>query len=256
MIHAGYDFLGNICILKFDKKAKLKEKKEFAKKILMERKQVTTVLEKSEKVHGRLRTLKTKHLAGKKTKEAIYRESGCTFKLNVETCYFSSRLSNERLEIANKIEDGDDVLVLFSGVGPFPIVLAKHSEAKKITAVEIGRECCKYALENVRLNKVYNLDVVQGDVKRLDKLISGKFDKIVMLRPQLKDTFLKYVWKFCKKGAWIYYYDFGDNAEKIIDKVLGEAKAAKKKIKIFNFKKAGDIAPYKHRWRIDFRVLN
>jgi len=255
MIKAGYDFVGNVAILKFPEKTKIKEKKEFAKKILEERKNVETVLEKAEKVHGRLRTITTKFLMGKKTKEALYRESGCLFKLDVDTCYFSPRLSNERLEIAGKIEKNDSVLVLFSGVAPFPIIIAKHSKARKIVAVELGRECCKYAKENVKLNKLHNVEIIQGDVKKLDKLIKKeKFKVIVMPRPQLKDSFLEYIWKFTKKGTKVYYYDFGKDAEELVDKVLLEAKKARKKIKIFNFKKAGEIAPYKYRWRVDFIV--
>jgi len=165
------------------------------------------------------------------------------------------------LEIAGKINKNDNVLVLFSGVAPFPIIIAKHSQAKKIVAVELGRECCKYAKENVKLNKLFNVEIIQGDVKRLDKLnqgsatpIRGKFDVIVMPRPQLTETFLKYIWKFAKKGTKVYYYDFGKDAEEIVDKVLLEAKKSKKKIKIFNFMKAGEIAPYKYRWRVDFIV--
>jgi len=257
MIKAGYDFVGNVAILKFPEKTKIKEKKEFAKKILSERKNVKTVLEKSEKVHGRLRTINTKFLLGKKTKEALYCESGCLFRLNVDSCYFSPRLSNERLEIAGKIKKNDNVLVLFSGVAPFPIIIAKHSQAKKIVAVELGRECCKYAAENVKLNKLHNVEIIQGDVKKLDKLIKKeKFDAIVMPRPQLKDSFLEYIWEFAKKGTKVYYYDFGKDAEEIVDKVLLEAKKSKKEIKIFNFKKAGEIAPYKYRWRADLQVMN
>ncbi|MBU3912774.1 MAG: hypothetical protein KKE50_01635 [Nanoarchaeota archaeon] len=285
MIKAGYDFLGNMAVLKFSEKTLAREKVKFAKKLMQERPNVLTVLEKIEKVHGRLRTLKTKHLAGKKTKEALYRESGCVFKLNIDSCYFSPRLSNERLEIAGKIKPSDKVLVLFSGVAPFPIVIAKHSKCKKVVAVELGRECCKYARENVKLNKLSNVEIIQGDVrnppskwklcripehpenskdnknfpcvKKLDKLLEKNlsFDKIVMPRPQLKDSFLEYIWKFCKKNTEVYYYDFGKDAEEIIDKVLSEAKKAKKRIKIFNFKKAGEIAPYKYRWRVDFKIL-
>lgn len=261
MIKVGHDFLGNICVLKFPTKTTNKEKKDYAARLMKERPNVTTILEKTEKVKGRLRTLTTRHLAGKKTKEAFYREAGCMFKLNIDSCYFSPRLSNERLEIASKIKDGDRVLVLFSGVAPFSIVIAKHSRVRKIISVELGRECSRYALENVKKNRLLDrIDIIQGDVGKLDKLLKRygeiKFDKIVMPRPQLKDTFLKYVWKFCKKNTEIYYYDFGRDAEEIVERVLKEAKKAGKNIRIINFKKAGEIAPYKYRWRVDIRVLN
>lgn len=277
----SYDVLGNIAILKFKKETR-KQKLRIARAILKEHKNISTVLEKKDKIKGRLRTMKTNFIFGKKTKEALYLESGCKFKLNIEKCYFSPRLSGERLEIAGKIKKKDKVLILFAGVAPFSIIIAKKTGAK-VVSVELGRDCCKYALENVKLNKLRNVEIIQGDVKnppskwklcrilehpenhrgnqdfpcvrKLSNLISDKFDVIVMPRPQLKETFLRYIWKFTKKGTRIYYYDFGKNLSEIVKKVEDEAKKGRRKIKIINMKKAGDIAPYKYRFRIDFIVL-
>ncbi len=47
-----------------------------------------------------------------------------------------------------------------------------------------------------------------------------------------------------------------DETDFIIEKIKGEAKKAKKKINILKKKAAGEIAPYKIRLRVDFRVLN
>lgn len=248
--------VGNIAILKFPDGTSKKDKKREAEKLMKEHRNISTVLEKKEKVKGRLRTIKTSFLAGKKTLKSVYNESGCKFKLDIEKCYFSPRLSGERLEIAEKIKKTDKVLVLFSGVAPFPIVIAKKTGAS-VVSVELGRECCKYALGNVKLNKLVDkIKVIQGDVKRLDRLIEKKlkFDVVVMPRPQLKDTFLEYIWKFCKKGTRVYYYDFGKDELEILQKIEKEAENAGKRIRIINFKRAGDIAPYKYRYRADFIV--
>ena len=69
--------------------------------------------------------------------------------------------------------------------------------------------------------------------------------------------FLKEAFKLSKKGTRIFYYDFCKIDEKnlIVDKIKQEAKVAKKKIKIVKIKHAGEIAPYKVRLRVDFRVL-
>ena len=83
---ASYDVIGSIAVLKFDKESK-KQKKKIARKILKQ-KNIKTVLEKLEKIKGRLRTYKTKFIAGVNTKETIHNESGCRFKLDVEKCYF------------------------------------------------------------------------------------------------------------------------------------------------------------------------
>jgi tRNA (guanine37-N1)-methyltransferase len=213
------------------------------------------VVEKADRIKGRLRTAKMDYLAGEKRKDTLYKENGCRFRLNVQTCYFSSRLSEERKLVAGKIEKKDRVLVMFAGVAPFSIVIAKFSGCKEVVSVELGRECSKYAIENVKINKLENVKVIQGDVKK--KLLGlGKFDKIIMARPNLKETFLKYALDVSKKGTIIYYYGFYhvDEKEKMVEKLKEEAKELGKKIIINEIVKAGDIAPYKFRWRIEIKV--
>jgi len=257
---ANYDLLGNIAIVKFPKGAKKREKLEQARELLMIP-SVKTVLEKLDKVKGRLRTIKTRYIAGKRNLIAEYRESECRFRFNVETCYFSPRLSNERIEVARMIKKTDNVLVMFSGVGPFSIVIAKLVRPKRVLSIELGKECCKYAKENVRLNKVADIvEVIQGDVKKVVKKggLKEKFDVIVMPRPNLKETFLKEAFAAAKKGAKIIYYGFSPESEKekMLENLLKEAKKLKRNINILSIEEAGDIAPYEHRYRIEILVLN
>ncbi|MFH1430903.1 MAG: methyltransferase domain-containing protein [Nanoarchaeota archaeon] len=252
----SYDVIGNIAVLKFEKE-NLSEKKKIAEKILKDRKNIKTVVEKLDKVKGRLRTLNIKHLAGKKTSETIHKESGCLFKLNIEKCYFSPRISNERLEIAKKIKSKNKVLVMFAGVLPFPIIIAKHSKCKEIVSIELGKECCKYGKENIKLNKLNNIKIIQGDVNKIiPKLAKQKFDVIIMPRPQLKDTFLKSAFLVSKKSTKIFYYDFSRNIKEILEKIKKQAKKSKKQIKILDIKKAGEVAPYKYKFRIEFIIKN
>ena len=269
MNHRAFDFLGNIAIVKFPKDFKLVEKKKFATKLLKEQKSIKTVLEKQGKVKGRLRKISTKHLAGEKTKEVLYKESGCVFRFNVDTTYFSPRLSNERREIASMIKKGEKILVMFGGVAPFPVIIAKNSKAKKIVSNEINREANRYAKLNIELNKVKDkVEIIQGDIKRIAEQIKGglsvkgtlvplHFDVIVMPRPKLKDSFLEQAFMLSKKGTRIYYYDFCkvDEIDLVVEKIKEEAKKFKKKIRILKTKKAGEIAPYKVRVRVDFKIV-
>jgi tRNA (guanine37-N1)-methyltransferase len=266
----AFDVLGNIAIAKFPEDFKLIDKKKFANKILKENNSIKTVLEKVGKFSGRLRKMKTKYLAGEKTKEVLYKENGCIFRFNIDTTYFSSRLSNERKEIASKIKKGDKVLVMFAGVAPFSIIIAKKSKAEKVISNEINREANKYAKLNIELNKVKDkIELWPGDIKKVVEKSSTarctpncgikgqKFDVIVMPRPQLKNTFLKQAFKVSKKNTRIFYYDFckEDEVNLIVEKIKDEAKKAKKKIKILQTKKAGEIAPYRMRVRVDLRVI-
>jgi len=280
----AFDLLGNIAIVNFPRGMKVTEKKKEAQKIIDSNKTIKTVLEKSGKIKGRLRKPETKFLAGEKTKEVKYRENDCVFRFNVDTTYFSPRLSNERKEIASLIKKGESVLVCFAGVAPFSIVIAKNSKAGKVVSNELNRTANKYGKLNAELNKLKDkLEFWDGDIKRIATKMcdfhrrqrkkspfrdSRKeheenkgfscFDVIVMPRPQLKDTFLDAAFKLSKKGTRIYYYDFCSihDKDKIVEKVKDEARRAKKKIKITQIKKAGEIAPYKIRLRVDFKVLN
>jgi tRNA (guanine37-N1)-methyltransferase len=181
-------------------------------------------------------------------------------KLNVETCYFSPRLSNERIEIARQIKASrskKNVLVMFAGVAPYALVIAKQNPKAEIIAIELSKEACRYAQGNIKLNKLNNIKILQGDVKKIIKKLRGKFDFIIMPRPQLKETFLKEAFQVSKKGTIISYYDFAkqDEIESKIKTIKEEAAKARKKIKILKVKKAGEIAPYKFRIRVDFRIL-
>src|SRR3989338_3793908 len=109
---AGYDIVGNTIIVKFEKDVKLRDKKKTAQEFF-KNKNIKTILEKSGKFSGRLRTQRTKFLAGENTKEVLYRENDCVFRFNVDSCYFSPRLSTERKEIAEQVKKGEKVLVMF-----------------------------------------------------------------------------------------------------------------------------------------------
>lgn len=256
---ANYDLIGNLAIIKFGRGVSLKEKKRWAEKFLQKHNQVKGVLEKTDKFKGRLRTNKTRWIAGEKTKEVLYRENGCEFRFNVDTCYFSPRLASERKEIAESCRKNENVLVMFGGVAPFAVVIAKHSKVEKVVSVELGRDCSKYALENVKRNKLKDrVEIVQGDVKLKLPKMKEKFDRIVMARPNLKDDFLDVAFKAIKKKGIIHYYGFYEEVEVIAhaleDLIEKRAREAKKKIKIIGIKKAGDIGVRKFRYRADIMV--
>ncbi len=255
----SFDILGDIAILKFPEKTPEKQKQKLAENFLKKQKQIKTVLEKSDRVKGRLRIFKTKFLAGENKRETIHTENNCKFKININEAYFSPRLAEQRKKISDEIakkvaKNKNKILVLFAGIAPFPIVIAKKLKKLKkpaeIISNEINRKASKYADENVKLNKLEDyIKVIQGDSKKLPNKLRKKFDFIVMPRPNLKETFLKSALKFSKKGTEIYYYGFGKSKEKIKEEINKTIKINKIKIE-----KAGEIAPYKFRWLAKFKI--
>jgi tRNA (guanine37-N1)-methyltransferase len=259
--HRSFNILGNVAVVNFPRGTKSKEKKRFANEILSKNNFIKTVLEKSGNFHGRLRKMHTKYLAGVKNKEVLYKENNCSFRFNIDTTYFSPRLSNERKEISSIIKKDSEVLVMFAGIAPFSIVIAKNSKPKKVYSNEINREANKYAELNAEINGVKNkIEFINGDIKKIAVKLANqkkKFDVIVMPRPNLKESFLKQAFMLSKKGTRVYYYDFCkvEETSLIVNKIKEEAGKYKKEIKILKVKFAGEIAPYKARVRVDFEVL-
>ena len=255
-----HDIIGNIAILKFPKQTKKSEKIKVAKKFLKQ-KNIKTILEKTEKIKGRLRKPQTKFLAGEKTKQTIHTESGCKFLLNIDETYFSPRLSNERKIIADEIakkttKTKNKILVMFAGVAPFPVIIGKKLKQKKkkaeIISNEINKKANTYAERNIKLNKLQDcIKVIPGDSKKLPaKLKKYKADFIIMPRPNLPATFLPTTLKLSHPRTQIYYYGFGEK-QKVLEKIK---KDCGKKIGKIKIRKAGEIAPYKFRWLCKFKI--
>jgi tRNA (guanine37-N1)-methyltransferase len=264
------DIIGSIAILKFPRKTFNIVKKIKARKFLKQHKTITTVVEKTDKISGRLRVHKTKHLAGEKTKETIHNENRCKFKINVDETYFSPRLSNERKLIATRIMKlrPKKILVMFAGISPYPLVIAKFLKqaSKKATIIsnEINQKANIYGQKNIQLNKFQKtISLLPGDAKKIPLKTKEKFDIIVMPRPNLKDTFLKTALKLSKKTpknsairgtpsgeTTIFYHGFGTK-EEVLKEIKKDTKNKIGKIKI---RKAGDIGVGKWRWLAEFKV--
>ncbi|MDA3836587.1 MAG: hypothetical protein PF542_03110 [Nanoarchaeota archaeon] len=258
----SFSVYGNVAIVNFPDDSKAKDKKEFAKGLLLKNKAIRTVLEKSGRFSGRLRKQKTRHLAGEKTKEVLYRENGCVFRFNIDETYFSSRLANERNEACKLVRAGDEVLVMFAGVAPFPIVIAKNTKAAKVYSNELNRAANKYAEMNIKKNKLGDrVELLPGDIKKVAVALakeSKTFDLIMMTRPNLEESFLPEAFMLSKKGTRIYYHAFChvDDRGAQIEMIKKKAVEAGKEIKILGTKNIGDIAPGKVRFRIYFEVAN
>ncbi|MCA9459061.1 MAG: hypothetical protein KC550_00770, partial [Nanoarchaeota archaeon] len=103
---------------------------------------------------GEFRTQDLIYIVGEERKDTIYKENGIRLLINPETVYFSSKLSTEREKLMEKIKDNSNVLVMFSGSGPYSFVaLKKNPNLGRIVSVEINPEGHKYALKSLDLNK-------------------------------------------------------------------------------------------------------
>ncbi len=182
-VKTAQDVLGNIAVIEIPENLILKEK-EIAEALLKTNKHVKTVLKKAGEHDGIFRTQKMQWLAGENTKESIYLENNAKIKINVEEVYFSPRLSTERKRIAGQVKPGEEVLVMFSGAAPYPCVLSKNTDAKRIIGIELNPVGHKYGIENLKLNKIHNVSLINGDV---NSVLPKMYSEIIGLKSAILD---------------------------------------------------------------------
>jgi len=256
LVKKSFDSVGSIVVVEIPDEL-VKYEKVIAKQLIENLKNTTTVLKKAGIRSGQFRGIKLKWLAGKRTKITIHNESGCKMKLNVEICYFSPRLSHERLRLAELIKQGEKVLVAFSGVAPYPLVFAKNTKASEIVGVELNPYAHKFAEENIILNKFQSrIKVIKGDVAKVVPSL-GLFDRVVMAMPKGGDAFLEFCIPSVKKNGFLHYYDFGSENEfdEIADKVKSVCKKLNRNCKILKVVKAGNHSPRVYRVCVDAKIL-
>ncbi|MFA4887434.1 MAG: class I SAM-dependent methyltransferase family protein [Candidatus Nanoarchaeia archaeon] len=251
-LKTSMDVVGTIAILEIDKELRKHEKK-IAQTLLKINKQIKTVVRKEGEHTGLYRIQDYTYLAGEKTFETIHKENGAQFYLDITRTYFSVRLSTDRLRIAQQIKNNELVLVMFSGIGVYPIVFSKHSKAKEIYGIELNPDAHEYGEKNLQLNKTNNVFLFCGDVREVATHLGRQFDRILMPLPHGAEQFLPLLSQISKKGATIHYYtiaqeDEFDNQKELIKKYYPKAK-------IIDIIKCGQPSPRTYRICIEF-ILN
>ncbi len=113
------------------------------------------------------------------------------FKISPLSFYQVNPVQAERLYKigveAAKITDKDIVFDLYCGIGTISLFMSKY--AKKVYGIEIVKEAVEMAKENAVLNKVDNIEFLNGDVEKIfNDLINDKnvIPNIVMADPPRK----------------------------------------------------------------------
>ncbi len=254
----SFEIIGDVVLINLPDEV-LHLKDLIVQAILSKHKHVKTILRKVGEVEGIYRVARYEPIYGGET-ETIVREHGCRFLVDPTKVYYSVKLSGERERIAKLVRPGERILVMFAGVGPYAIVIAKLAKPKEVIGVEINPKAVEYFRKNVELNKVRDIvKVYEGDVKEVVPKLEGKFDRILMPAPYSAEDFVYLLRDKVKVGSYIHYYTFAGEEEE--DEILPtKVKDLFKKhgmiIEIEKIKTCGSFAPRVYRYAVDLKIVD
>jgi tRNA (guanine37-N1)-methyltransferase len=223
--------------------------------IMQVHRSVETVLAKSSPVDGVFRVREFEVLTGSGRTETLHRENGCLYHLDLSKVYFSPRLSHERARVASEVREGETVVDMFAGVGPFSILIARRRREVRVHAIDSNPDAVDYLKKNIEANRVGSkVSPYLGDARQVVRdNLEGSADRVVM---NLPERAIEYVDAACNAlkptGGVIHYYEFSpepDLFSKAQERLIEEVSRHGRRVEGFSrSRRVKSTAP--HEWQI------
>ena len=253
-LRTSFDTIGEIVILEIPDN--LEDKKQIIGDAALEFTKRRSVFMKKSAIKGTTRVRDLEFLSGVDDSVTIHKEHGARLKLDVREMYFSPRLATERKRVMESVSDGERILDMFCGIGPFPIVIARNKNVD-ITAVDINESAIRYLKENIKMNKLKgSIETYTGDIAVVSNAFKTKFDRIIMNLPGLAYTFLDLAVDLIEEDGIINYYEFSDSYDQGINRLKNACLKKNKKVEIINTRKVKSTSPGEWHMAIDGKVTS
>jgi len=257
LLIGGYDLVGDMAIIIVPDALQAKERL-IAQAVLESNRQLKVVAKRSGFHSGEFRTIPLDILAGENRKEAEVREFGLRLLVNPETVYYSVRSGAERRRIASLVCPKESVLVLFSGVAPYPLMISRYSKVESIVGIEKNPQAHVYALLNLKRNAgLDNIRLFMGDVKEIVPSLGLVFDRVIMPLPTMAEEFLPCAFRALRPGGFLHYYDLQhqESFHSSVEKLVAAGAAENRTVQAAAVTRCGHCAPRTYRICIDAKVL-
>jgi tRNA (guanine37-N1)-methyltransferase len=251
------DFVGEIAIVEIPAELE-KYKTVVGEAILKAQRNVRTVLAKSGAVGGVRRLREFEVIGGKPDTETVHREHGCRYFVDLGKVYFSPRLSNEHLRVASQVKEGETVVDLFAGAGPFSVLIAKLRSDVKVYAVDVNPDAVRYLEKNITVNGVFEkVFLILGDARTVvQEKLRRTVDRVIMNLPERAVEYVDVACEALKpEGGIVHYYEFSEGADaaEAAKKHLAEAvgKASRTVSRFMSSRTVREVAPFKWQIAVD-----
>lgn len=256
LVVRGYDVVGDVAIIIIPD-ALVHREKEIGEALLGASKHVRVVAKRVGKYGGEYRRIQLKKICGAGGFETVHKEYGISLSLNPGEVYFSTRSATERFRVAQCVEPGEQVLVMFSGIGPYPLMIAKHRQPKTVIGVEKNPLAHRYGINNVQMNRVSgSVLLIQDDVANFVQRHRGRFHRIIMPLPGQSSDYLAAALEVLHHQGNLHYYHFA-NVGKFhhgVDYLERECRRLGRPVKESSLQKCGHVAPGKYRVCLDVKL--
>jgi tRNA (guanine37-N1)-methyltransferase len=256
-VSKSFDIIGDIAVIELSPTAERFEK-EIAEALMKVHKNVKTVYSKAGPITDNERLRPLRPILGPTRTETVHRELGCCFKVDISKAFFSPRLSAEHQRVAAEVENGEMVVDMFAGVGPFSILIAKRLKNVQVQAIDANPEAAKLIIENTKMNKVQDrVRVWVGDAGSIIRNnLSDIATRVIMNHPSRAREFLEFACETLRpEGGFVNYYTFAsgsDSESKAIKELADSVQNSGWKItKIIETRKVRGVGPMKWQIAVD-----
>lgn len=254
------DVIGDIAVVELPDEFRSHER-TLAEGILAVNRNVRVVLAKTGAVSGKERIRPMRFLAGEERTTSLHREFGCRIRVDLAKAYFSPRLSHEHQRVAGLVKNGERVVDMFAGVGPFSIMIARILSDVQVDSIDANPEAVKLLKENIELNKLRGtVRVWQGDAEDVVRThLVHVATRVIMNHPSGSSEFVPAACKaLVPEGGVIHYYTFADGSDcekRAVDEfVQGLARCSWKLVELLGTRKVRGVAPMRWQVAVDAKV--
>lgn len=245
----SFDVVGDIAIVDPEDAEKV------ASALMAVNKSILAVIAPVSDVEGEFRTRRFRHVAGDDRTSTIHKEHGLRYKIDLQEAYFTPRLGTERLRIISQTRPSDIVLDMFAGVGPFALPVARRCQ--KVIAIDKNPLAVKYMRENALMNKIENIEMLEGDARDLAAPYECTADQVIMNLPHSAFEFLETAIKSARDGGIVHYYAMSpeENLYGDLRKIERSAEVLGAKIEVTYKGIVRSYSPRRYNVVIDFQVI-
>ncbi len=252
------DIIGNIAIIELSDELQPYSQK-LGEAIMIVNHHITTVYAKAGSVAGEYRLRPLSLIAGEPSTKTLHTEYGIRIAIDVAKTYFSPRLSTEHNRVANLVQSGEVILDMFTGVGPFALLAAKHRKVS-VYAIDINPHAIRCLKRSMKINQLKGKIIpIIGDCRKvIQDQLHQRVDRIIMNLPHEALTYLDVAAASIKpEGGMIHFYSIVSKRNPLDDickRVVTELAQNGRPASIIQHRYVRPSAPHEFQVVLDLRI--